>query len=194
MCAGGGVLPFLPGLPGWTCMATLASSGRVAPHQNRPSVQARGASLLPLDQCDMHLGQCRPVCVQEDTGKNNIIEGSPYGSKAPLSPEAPPKAYSLTYNRLVWRLVGSQLGASPEPEPLGIGGSGHLRPCTSMPCLTLWLRTCPFGRGGGGAPPSPSPGGLRRLLLRPALFGRRPPPHPQGGTCSRRWCPVAQLH
>ena len=39
------VLPFLPGLPGWTCMATLASSRRVAPHYSRPSVQARGASL-----------------------------------------------------------------------------------------------------------------------------------------------------
>ena len=39
------VVPFLPGLPGWTCMATLAASGRVAPHYSRPSVQARGASL-----------------------------------------------------------------------------------------------------------------------------------------------------
>ena len=39
------VVPFLPGLPGWTCMATLASSGRVAPNYSRPSVQARGASL-----------------------------------------------------------------------------------------------------------------------------------------------------
>ena len=38
-------LPLLPGLLGWTCMATLASSGRVAPHYSRPSVQARGASL-----------------------------------------------------------------------------------------------------------------------------------------------------
>ena len=27
----GWVLPVLPGLPGWTCMATLASSGRAAP-------------------------------------------------------------------------------------------------------------------------------------------------------------------
>ena len=27
-----GLLPLLPGLPGWTCMATLASSGWVAPH------------------------------------------------------------------------------------------------------------------------------------------------------------------
>ena len=39
------VLPFLPGLPSWTCMATLASLCRVAPHYSRPLVQARGASL-----------------------------------------------------------------------------------------------------------------------------------------------------
>ena len=45
VCVEEGVLPFLPGLPGWTCMATLASSGRVAPHYDRPLVQARGASL-----------------------------------------------------------------------------------------------------------------------------------------------------
>ena len=45
LCVGGGGLPFLPGLPSWTCMATLASSGRVAPHYSRPSVQAKGASL-----------------------------------------------------------------------------------------------------------------------------------------------------
>ena len=39
------LLQFFPGLPGWTCMATLTSSGRVAPHCSRPSVQARGVSL-----------------------------------------------------------------------------------------------------------------------------------------------------
>ena len=39
------VLLFLPRLPGWTYMATLASSGQVTPHYSRPSVQARGASV-----------------------------------------------------------------------------------------------------------------------------------------------------
>ena len=39
VCVCGGVLPFLPGLPGWTCTATLASSGRVEP-SNREVQQA----------------------------------------------------------------------------------------------------------------------------------------------------------
>ena len=56
---------FLPGLPGWTRMATLASSGRVAPHYSRPLVQAFGAGqgcipVLPLDQC---VCVCLCVCV-----------------------------------------------------------------------------------------------------------------------------------
>ena len=41
LCVGGGGVLVLPGLPGWTCMATLASSGQVAPHNSRPLVQAR---------------------------------------------------------------------------------------------------------------------------------------------------------
>ena len=50
-------------------MATLASSGRVAPPYSKPTVQARGSCVpvSPLDQCDMHLGQnlarCPCVCV-----------------------------------------------------------------------------------------------------------------------------------
>ena len=60
------------------------------------------------------------------------------------SPEAPPKAYRLSCSCPAWRLLGSQLGASPEPEPLGYGGLSHLRPCTSMPYLAVWLRACPF--------------------------------------------------
>ena len=45
-------------------MATLASSGRVAPPYSRPSVQATGSCIpvLPLDQCDMHLGQNLARC------------------------------------------------------------------------------------------------------------------------------------
>ena len=77
------------------------------------------------------------------------------GPGLPWSPEAPPKAYSLTFGCPVWRLLGSQLGASPEPEPLGYGGLSHLRPCTSIPCLALWLRTCPFSWGRGGCPALP---------------------------------------
>ena len=80
------------------------------------------------------------------------------GPGPPWSPEAPPKAYRLSCSCPVWHLRGSQLGASPEPEPLGYGGLSHLHPCTSMPCLAVWLCACPFGRGGGGgaAPPYPS--------------------------------------
>ena len=47
------VLPLLTGLPGWTCMATLASSGRVAPI----IAGLRCRPVLPLHQCDMHLGE-----------------------------------------------------------------------------------------------------------------------------------------
>ena len=77
------------------------------------------------------------------------------GPGPPWSPEAPPKAYSLTHSCPVWRLLGSQPGASPEPEPVEYGGLGHFHPYTSMPCLALWLRACPFG-GGGGSLPCPS--------------------------------------
>ena len=44
-CVCGGGTTVFTRSPGRTCMATLASSGRVAPHYSRPSVQARGASL-----------------------------------------------------------------------------------------------------------------------------------------------------
>ena len=81
----------------------------------------------------------RPVWVQGPRGRlrrhHNIQSG--LQSQGPVSFPA-------------WRLLGSQLGASPEPEPLGCGSLSHLRPCTSVPRLTLQLRTCPFGRGGGG--------------------------------------------
>ena len=59
VCGGGGGSPFFTRSPGGACMATLASSGRVAPHYSRPTVQARGAS---LDQCDMHLGHNLARC------------------------------------------------------------------------------------------------------------------------------------
>ena len=40
---GGGVVPFLPGLPGWTRIGHtgVLGSGRL-PHHSRPTVQARG--------------------------------------------------------------------------------------------------------------------------------------------------------
>ena len=66
-----------------------------------------------------------------------------------------------------WRLLGSQLGALPEPQPLGCRGLCHLCPCTPVPCLTLQPRKCPFGRGGGmpHSPPleGPPTGSLRQL-------------------------------
>ena len=128
----------------------------------------------------------------------NIIEGGPYGS--PWSPEAPPKAYRLSCNCPVWclLLLGSQLGASPEPEPLGCGGLSHLRPCTSMPCLAVWLHACPFGREGGGCPALPllkarplaASGGCCRCALLCRLIDGVPHP-PRGQAC--RWGPVARL-
>ena len=59
VCVCEGVVPFLPDLPGWTCMATLASSGRVAPHYSRPSVQARGTSL--------HCPSTNAICTEART-------------------------------------------------------------------------------------------------------------------------------
>ena len=74
------------------------------------------------------------------------------GPGPPWSPETPPKAFSLMYS---CPACSGQLGASPEPKPLGFGGLSHLCLYTPMLCLALWLRACPFG-GWGGAPSSPS--------------------------------------
>ena len=115
--------------------------------------------------------------------------GPPWSPEAP--PKAPPKAYRLSCSCPVWRLLGSQLGAGPEPEPLGYGGLSHLRPCRSMPCLAVWLRACPFGRGGGGgcpalpllkARPLAASGGCCRCALRRLVYA----PPPLGGAYSRR--------
>ena len=45
------------------------------------------------------------VCVRAP-GKNNIVEGGPYGSKVPVVVLSASKAYSLAYSWAVWRLLG----------------------------------------------------------------------------------------
>ena len=63
------------------------------------------------------------------------------GPGPPWSPEAPPKAYRLSCSCPVWRLLGSQLGASPEPECVGGGAMsavcGHQRPTGSSTSSNL---------------------------------------------------------
>ena len=92
-----------------------------------------------------------------------------------------------------WRLLGSQLGASPEPEPLGVWESPPSLHARAAPCPAAAYMRILAGGGGGVSRPPPLEGwplgGLRWLrLLRPAPFSRR---HPPGGVCSCRAYPIA---
>ena len=122
---GGGVLPFLPGLPGWTCMATLASSGRIAPHYSRPTVQVRGASLYcpstsAFCDCFPHL-PCTSV-------KSHSVS---YCQTSPDSPcTALPKKNSKPYEQNVcfWQNIGYALRPEPGALPQDHPGSGVMAP------------------------------------------------------------------
>ena len=70
------------------------------------------------------------VCVCSLAGKNNIKEGDPHGSRGHQN-----QCSVHCVRHPVWRPSGSQLGASPRPEPLV--GRGYVTSVPACPCLAV---------------------------------------------------------
>ena len=88
-----------------------------------------------------------------EEGKNNIKEGDPHGSRAPVVAWGTVKNQASVQGPVccpVWHPLGSHLRASPGLEPLVGWGLCNLRASTSVPGCLAQPHTWPLGGGGGG--------------------------------------------